>query len=64
VTSQYDWRTLVAMVADPDAAVCREVMRLRAQGRTAEDIAMLLGMNSADVTMLVFGPDEPGTGSV
>jgi hypothetical protein len=39
-------------------------MRLRAQGRTVNDIAMLLGMNPADVTMLVFGPDEPGTGTV
>ncbi len=57
----YDWRDLAATVAGPDAAAYRQVMRLHAQGRTANDIAMLLGMNPADIKMLIFGSDEPGT---
>ena len=39
----------------------RELMRLRAMGRSPDDIGTLLGMNPADVRLLIYGPDEPGT---
>jgi DNA-binding CsgD family transcriptional regulator len=41
--------------------ILREVQRLRALGRTPNDIAMLLGMTPGDVIFLIFGPNEPGT---
>jgi DNA-binding CsgD family transcriptional regulator len=39
----------------------REVLRLRALGRTPDDIGTLLGMNPADVRLLIYGTDEAGT---
>ena len=57
-----DHRVLAATANhDHDAAVYREVLRLRALGRTPDDIATLIGLNPADIHALIFGPDESGT---
>jgi hypothetical protein len=57
----YDWRDLVG-IADHNHnhAVLREVLWLRALGRTPDDIGILLGINPADVHLMIFGCDEEG----
>ena len=54
----FDWRDLVKTVAaTADAELHREVMRLHALGRTADDIGTFLGVNPAIVHALIFGTD-------
>lgn len=62
MSTQYDGRTIAAPARKPSERelVLRQVLRLHAQGRTPDDIAMLIGMNPADVRVLIFGLDEPG----
>ena len=68
MSPQFDWRDLAASAADSAARhrpperelpelVLRELQRLHALGRTPDDIATLLGMNPADVRLLIYGDD-------
>jgi hypothetical protein len=64
---QFAWRDLVNTAVNHEARatepeiLLRQVQRLRALGRTPDDTATLLGMNPADVRLLIFGLDDPGS---
>lgn len=62
---RYDWRDLAASAHqliehEPEEIVLREAMRLHSIGRTTADIGLLLGLDPADVHVLIYGLDEPG----
>jgi hypothetical protein len=68
----FDWRTLSATAADPAikhrptelSEVQREILRLHKQGLTPRDLATLFGLDDDAVCLLIYGTDEPGSGSV
>jgi hypothetical protein len=63
---RYDWRHLAALTNDPATrhrptdldTVHREILRLHREGLQVRDLALLFGMNDADVCALIYGSDE------
>lgn len=67
MSSQFDWRNLVATAADYDARaqahrptdLRAEVLRLHGEGLRPRDIAQALRMNDADVITTIYGTTGP-----
>jgi hypothetical protein len=64
MTAPYDWRDLATATQHKPTELSDvqcEILRLHQRGLKVRDLATLFGMNDADMHLLIYGPDEPGT---